>query len=359
MFCKALRWPDESTNKESCCDSGQVLLPAILDPPDILKELLFGTHKKSGKFLKDIRRYNTAFQMASTGVELPKQLPVGLSSLILGGRIYHQIGSLMHTPTSTNPNPSFAQIYILDPSAELDVRLNKFSNLDKELLEDIQDMLHLYNHFVKQFRSALKLNPKSVSLTIPTLSSTLSLRAKNDKRYALPTASQIAGLIPNSSNLKSSRQIIVYTHDNKLHYINSKNAAFEPLHFVLLFPHGEEGYHNQIPKQKTEYSKNYKTDRFSNFYVTRMKYTIYRLQLRFQEFPLFHYCRRLFQEWIIEMYLSWENDELEYHMKHQDDYRGIKLNCFQDAFLKGQTNPTNLGQKIYLPKSFYGNVYSL
>ena len=133
--------------------------------------------------------------MASTGVELPKQIPVGISSLILGGRIYHQIGSLMHTPTFTNPNPIVAQIYILDLSAELDV----------------------------------------------------------NKRYALPTAFQIAGLIPNSSNLKSSRQLIVYTHDNKLHYINSKNAAFEPLHFVLiLFPHGEEGYHNQIPKQNTE-----------------------------------------------------------------------------------------------------------
>ena len=157
-------------------------------------------------------------------------------------------------------------------------------------------MLYLYNHCVKQFRAALKLNTKSVSLSIPTLSSTLSLRAKNDKRYALPTASQIAGLITNLSNLKSTRQIIVYTHDNKLHYINSKNAAFEPLYFMLLFPHGEEGCHNQIPKQKTEYSKNYKTNRVSNYYVTRMKYTIYRLQLRFQEFPLFHFSRRLFQE---------------------------------------------------------------
>ena len=66
--------------------------------------------------------------MAFTGVELPKQIPVSIYFVILGGRIYHQMGSLMHPPTSTNPNPSFAQMYILDPSAELDVRLNKFSN---------------------------------------------------------------------------------------------------------------------------------------------------------------------------------------------------------------------------------------
>ena len=68
----------------------------------------------------------------------------------------------MHTPTSTNPNHSFAQMYILDPSAELDVRYKKFSILHKVLIEDIQDMLYLYNHFVKQLRTALKLNPKSV-----------------------------------------------------------------------------------------------------------------------------------------------------------------------------------------------------
>ena len=46
---------------------GTVQLPALGETPQILRDLLSGESAASKRFLENTRRYNSVFQMASTG----------------------------------------------------------------------------------------------------------------------------------------------------------------------------------------------------------------------------------------------------------------------------------------------------
>lgn len=59
----ALKFKDES--KGMCCLQGKVKLEEVLLPPEPLHSLLTGDHPKSKHFMRNIRRYNNAFQMTS------------------------------------------------------------------------------------------------------------------------------------------------------------------------------------------------------------------------------------------------------------------------------------------------------
>jgi hypothetical protein len=65
--CGALHWIDERTSKSSinapeftsCCKNGDVVLPAIQDPPLQLRELYQSTTDRvASQFRDDIRQYN-------------------------------------------------------------------------------------------------------------------------------------------------------------------------------------------------------------------------------------------------------------------------------------------------------------
>ena len=60
-YCYALKWKDESLSM--CCQQGKVKLAEIIAPPEPLLSLLSGQHPNSKHFLKNIRKYNNAFQM--------------------------------------------------------------------------------------------------------------------------------------------------------------------------------------------------------------------------------------------------------------------------------------------------------
>ncbi|GBP22845.1 hypothetical protein EVAR_17199_1 [Eumeta japonica] len=72
-YCLALKFKDES--KGMCCLQGKVKLEEILPPPEPLHSLLTGDHQKSKQFMRNIRRYNNAFQM--TSLRASKSLSVG------------------------------------------------------------------------------------------------------------------------------------------------------------------------------------------------------------------------------------------------------------------------------------------
>ena len=43
------------------------------------------------------------------------------------------------------------------------------------------------------------------------------------------------------------RDIIVYLHSGRVQHLSDRNELYDPLHFVLLFPRGEPGWHPEIP----------------------------------------------------------------------------------------------------------------
>ncbi|CAN1167447.1 ATP-dependent DNA helicase PIF1 [Linum perenne] len=72
-------------------------------------------------------------------------------------------------------------------------------------------------------------------------------RVENDRRYELPTGTDLAGLIPGDFEPDhEDRDIIVNNKSTGLTRITSLNPLFDSLHFPLLFPHGNDGYHEMI-----------------------------------------------------------------------------------------------------------------
>ena len=79
-YCKALKFNGETMGM--CCASGKVKLPLLAAPPEPLKTFLTGTTSESKRFLSQIRKYNSFFQMTSFGaqIENPRSIYVYFQS---------------------------------------------------------------------------------------------------------------------------------------------------------------------------------------------------------------------------------------------------------------------------------------
>ncbi|CAB4488149.1 unnamed protein product [Rhizophagus irregularis] len=238
--------------------------------------------------------------------------------------------------------------------------------LDPMILGELQQMLHDINPYVNQFRQAgnlLKHNP-SLDLKLVITNN----RTKDPRRYNTPNASEVAAImIGNGQEIEhQNRDIVLQPHEGNIKRISELHCAYTPLHYVLMFPRGEDGWHPKIPIYNKNdnisihdnnnevleiYSDNDETD---EKYVTAMNYFAYRLQIgRSNEATTLHYFGRLFQQWIVDMYTIVEHTRLNYLRFNQKRIRAELYNGIQDAMISGDRT-TNVGQRIILPSSFTG-----
>ena len=137
--------------------------------------------------------------------------------------------------------PKFAQIYIHDTDYELNNRHLQMNNLSKCLLMELQTMIHQYNPFVRYFKSAYSCMKEKNGTDVQMI-----MRADKNtdlRRYNTPTNSEIAVILPLENNIPiSGRDIILYQSSGGIKKINSLNALYDPLHYVLLFPFGDPGF---------------------------------------------------------------------------------------------------------------------
>lgn len=173
-FCGASHWQQERLTGSSnsnpcfggCCRNGKVQLPPYEPPPEPLLGFLEGQDAASKKFRKSLRAYNCSLQLASSGVKTDERVtgPRGPGSFSIHGASYHQIGPLQPPaavdgshPGENDPPPQFAQLYIHDGQNELDNRMAAIgtaANLDRDVVDQLQKMLHEKNHWVRVFKAA-------------------------------------------------------------------------------------------------------------------------------------------------------------------------------------------------------------
>jgi hypothetical protein len=133
-WCHAEVWYEERAEKSKyhvdpefsiCCQKGQVELPLIGKPPDLLLSLINGSDHRSKHFKENIRAYNSMFAFTSMGGKIKDSINDGGGppQFILGGQNYHRIGSLLPQPGTT---PKFAQLYIYDTQHEVENRVAHF-----------------------------------------------------------------------------------------------------------------------------------------------------------------------------------------------------------------------------------------
>lgn len=106
-----------------CCMQGQVKLPLLKDPPDVLKRLLEGDDKLSKHFQKNLRPYNMVFSFTSLGGKVERSVMKGRGPDMfqVHGENYDLAGSLK-PPDGTDAK--FGQLWIADTEHEVENRAN-------------------------------------------------------------------------------------------------------------------------------------------------------------------------------------------------------------------------------------------
>ena len=359
--CHALHFSSEKLSRSlvnqlkfgMCCLDGQVQLPPLRQAPRELADLFDGSSPHSLEFKTNIRQYNAAFGFTSLGATIDQSVTAasGPYSFRISGELRHLSGALL--PLGENA-PVFAQIYIYDPVQQLALRQGNNTNLNPAIMPIIQGVIHQSHPYVELYRQAFEIMRDKPADEQDTVAMTLRAERNQDlRRYNLPAANnEVAVIIPGDGSEERSdhRDIILRFRGGGLRRISHLNPAYSTLQYPILFPHGEDGWHINIPSQMV-------AGRRRSPNVTQRCYYAYRLHPRPGLQPPLLWGGNLFQEYVVDAWASVEQNTLNWIKHHQKELRAEVYSGLRDAALGDRDENVNLaehGRRIILPSSFGG-----
>ncbi|CAN0922379.1 ATP-dependent DNA helicase PIF1 [Linum grandiflorum] len=223
--------------------------------------------------------------------------------------------------------PRYSQLYVHDPVSEVADRMSSVGgeahHLNTNLMKSLQEMLDTFNVLAKSFR----------------------------RMYELPSGTELAGLIPGDfAPTQDDRDIIVNNKTTGLCRITSLNPLFDSLHFPMLFPYGNDGYHNRI-----RYNPAHRDPKKKRKYVTQREYYCFRLQYRHAEGKTLIRSGKALQHFCIDAFTTIEQNRLTYLRLNQKKLRSDLYKGLYDALNRGDLDSRNHGRVIN-PSSFTGGV---
>jgi len=204
----------------------------------------------------------------------------------------------------------YAQIYILDTAEQLNVRRANNHNLDPIVMDNLQTML-LDNHpYIGHYCHAYELIRKKPVEEQEEITIRLHMNLQQDQRtHNLSTAEEIAVIIPENRvyHVLDNRDVVLWARRGQLERISQNSPSYSALHYVLLFPKGENGWHPRIPihrAQLRERGENARQrdgeKRVRSQVVSNTYYYAYGLHVRDGPQPLLFYGRKLFQQFVVD-----------------------------------------------------------
>ncbi|GFS36770.1 hypothetical protein Acr_00g0047940 [Actinidia rufa] len=198
----------------------------------------------------------------------------GPTSFTIHGELRHRTGALLPQPSHEG---IYAQLYIYDPDSALNIRNRRNPHLRRDILQTVQD--------------------------------TLLYAATDRRRYNLPTSDEIGVILPgDGSKVNGMRDIVLHLRgNNELMRISECHPAYLPLHYVLLFPHGELGWEPQLKQWDALRGQP------ANERLTQLQFYSYRLFERSTEYSIILRVRKLFQEFLVDAWAATEQNRLNYN----------------------------------------------
>ena len=361
QHCKALHYKGEALSKSTrnikyfglCCLQGQISLPILAEPPFTLRNLLGGQSPYSAEFHHDIRGYNAALAFTSLGVKIDHSVTgtTGPYSFRIHGELCHRMGSLL--PEDDNMERSYAQLYVHDPAEALNIRNRRNPSLNPTVMRELQGMLHDTNPYIPLYKQAFQVMREKPPEEQQNVSVRLHMTDSADgRRYNLPTVDEIAAIVPGNGeeDVKSDRDIILRLVGGSLKRISHINPAYDPLHYVLLFPRGEHGWHKLLPMRPGDRGQTRSNT------ISQTCYYAYRLHQRRNEASTILQGGRLFQQWIVDGWASTEQSKLNWIKANQKTLRADVYDGFRDAVANNDHVDLNqTGQRLILPSSHSGS----
>ena len=292
------------------------MLPLIREPPRELYTLLTGDDPRCRSFRANIRAYNSAFAFTSVSYKKDGRINFtgGIQCFQIHGQLFHFQGPLR---PAEHEVPSFAQLFFYDPAYATDIRANNYPHLDRTVLLQLIDMLTDCNPFITVYKTAReRLATQQTDFQVllnPQMQ--LVVEAGADRRREnLPISNEVTAIIPDEFTGASRRDLVLAVREAgqdrpRIRTVNVTHAAYMPLHYVLLFPYGDPGWHYSLQLEKANET------RIRTRLEQRVFYRYY-LHVRTAFSPLF-YASRLFQQYIVDAYVACETTALDWLRTHQ------------------------------------------
>jgi len=339
----------------ACCVRGDGRLEPLKPTPGTLRSLLEDSSPRARKFRTDIRRYNSA--LAFTSVSYNKDTRVslrgGIQCFQIHGELFHYQGPLIATDGQT---PAFAQLFFYDPAYATDVRMDRHPTLDRAILEDLLDMLTNYSPFFLIYKTARERLQESAGgayrLLLNPQMRLIMQSGADRRRENLPTGDEVAVILSDEFEGASRRDIVLAVRNpqgggSPLARIDPSHAAYMPLHYVLLFPCGDLGWHYQ---RRLSHGQRTRT----NTRLEQRHFYRYRLHTRRNEFsPLFH-AGRLFQQYCVDAFAACDATTLDWLRRNQSRIRADVYQGLKDNLIAADVDLGELGRRVVLPSSFTG-----
>jgi len=225
-------------------------------------------------------------------------------------------------------------------------------------------MLHECNPYASIYQMAMeRLQGEAVEL---------SLRLMNDRRtdlwrYNALTADEVGTLMVGGDvDEANARDIVIRSTNGYFQHVSPLHNAYAPLHYVLLFPDGRNGWHDGIPLNGFQWDgsgfiqddENAVGGKHASACITMLQFYTYILQHRINEEWILR-AGRLLQQFIVDAYAYTEQNRLKFIRENQRQLRCDLYNGFQNALNAGDVFGNDIGQKMILPSSFQGGEHAM
>jgi hypothetical protein len=223
------------------------------------------------------------------------------------------------------------------------------NSLDANLAEDLLKIMDEHNILVKSFRMVR--DYLRIEETVPVSLRLFRGRQHDPRIYNMPHIDEVAALVVGDiGDDEDGRDIVVRKSDGNLKRLHETHAKYIPLQYPLLFPFGEDQYQEDIPLNSlTTSSSIHKRVR-----VSLRAFISYRLMERTIEDSILLKGRRLFQQFVCDLYSMIESQRLSFIRENQSKIRSDFLAGIEEAVGRGDVIASSIGSRIVLPSSFTG-----
>jgi hypothetical protein len=419
--CNALHWMAEKLSHSSktaprfgkCCKEGAVKLPPVQGPPEELRELYTSQEPSAVDFRKNIRHYNSAMSFTSLSYQVDSRTTDGFVPFQIQGQLCHLHGPL---EPNTDATPAYAQVWFYDPEMANQYRMGRVNTarnakINGPILGMLTDMLQRCNPFISIYATAREqLLALEQRLTPVEVLFTAEMRliqevGADHRRENLPTTSEVAAIIPDSGpgwHKRTFRDMQLRLRSPVagqlgLEHVDPSHAAYLPLQYVLLFPHGDTGWHWDLRLQDrhredqnvtdpppanlaglededieganaADFAGQVETDIDPDFAdveqaiggrtrdrLTMRNFHAYRMFPRRSEFNTVLRGGRLFQQYVVDAWATIDQCILKWIFHNQTEIRADLYAGNADTAAMSDVAGDRLGKRIVLPSNYIGS----
>lgn len=383
-------WKEERVNRNVtqgtplfslCCAKGQISLPKERPTPSFLWQL-HNDKQKSKRFTDGVRLYNSIFAFTSTGGKVDHAINNGGAPYVyrLNGQNHHLFGSLI---PDEGEHPRFCQLYIYDTANETRNRLKWVTTdggdeLDVEIVDGLTEMLDQTNELVHEFRNARDRFENGVTELEIILKKSSS---ESGRENHVGPSDEVAGImVGDLDDTDGSRDIVIHSKMKGLERISDIHPKLMSLQYPLLFPHGGDGFHKNIP-----FGKSCKGTNKVREMISMKEYYAYKFQVRTNEGTVCKYLilfimkmlrliitvnkanffrllgitprlgGRLYQQYMVDAFSTIEQARLWWFRTHQTTLRSDLYSNIKKSLSTGAGDSNNVGKGFILPAGFVGS----